>query len=237
MLNLLKDIITGGGFTGAWYIIALVIGTVILFYASKKVSAGCMIALTLPIYVLCCLATNYWNVCGNESLILRFFDVYRDVTYCDFYTSFPAALLWISIGRFFAVKKSKVKPHTLIWIFVILIPVVAFERFFIVTNGWAVTDDCYFSLILLCPIVFLIALGCPQKISKRYKLRELSTLIYVMHGSVGRLVGYVLKLSHLNFLDNEAVKIAVTLSVILLLGYVLLYLKDKKKFRLLRYAC
>ena len=65
----------------------------------------------------------------------------------------------------------------------------------------------------------------------------MSTLIFVVHGSCGRIAGYILKGLSVGFLQNEFVKVSITIVISILVGMCFLNLRDKSRLKILKYAC
>ena len=232
----LKIIILGQACTGSWYIIALVIGSVLIYFASKKLSAGWLVVLTLPLYIMCCFTTNYRGMFIADSLLNQFNTMYENVTQCAFNTSLPGGLFWIAVGNFLARKPIHIKTVALKISSVCLWMLVAVERYYIVKFGWQILDDCYFTLILLCPVIFLLVKQNSFTFKSSFRFREISTLIYVMHGSCGRVVGFIMKMAP-GYVQHEIIKVGITIVVVLIVSIVFLGLRDRFKFKVLKYAC
>lgn len=237
LLNTLKCIILGQAFTGSWYIIALIIGSVIIYFASKKLSAEWLIVVTLPFYVICCFTTNYRGIFCADSFLIRFNTAYENITQCVFNTSLPGGLFWIAVGNYLAKKGNGIKTHVLKILFAFSVLLICAERYLIVRFGWQYLDDCYFTLILLCPVLFLLINGHKFAFTSRFRFREMSTLIFVIHGSCGRVVGFILKMDLFEAINNEYVKVCITLALALIASMVFLALREKSKIKLLKYAC
>lgn len=234
--NALKIILLGQSFTGSWYIIALVIGCIIIFFASKKIPDIWLVVLTLPIYIMCCFTTNYRGLFQADSFIIQFNTMYEKITQSVFNTSLPGGIFWIAVGNYLAKHQIRIKSSVLNIIFAFLIATIAVERTAIVTFGWQYLDDCYFTLILLCPIILLFIIEHQIRFKSKFRFREMSTLIFVIHGSCGRIVGYILKLSPLAF-QNELIKVVLTLAVSIIASMLFLKLRDKLNIKVLKYAC
>lgn len=236
ILSIVKDMVLGNGFTGSWYIIASLIGVVAVYWISKVISAGWLVLITLPLYIVCCLVTNYWNIFDSSSIVVTLGNGYHELTGLYFYTSFPVALFWVSLGRFLVEVKIELKDRTLWSICVISGALLALEQHLIVRYGLATTDDCYFMLILLCPALFLLVSRCKVTFKTNFRLREISVIVYVMHGCCERVVGYILKMLPFDYPGQNVAKIVISLVVILMLGHILIYVREKRGISFLKYA-
>lgn len=236
MLNVFRDFLLGGGFTGAWYIVALVIGSVLVYFASKKISSGWLLLMVLPLYIVCCMLTNYYNLFDASSVLISIGNGYFALTGLCFYTSFPVALFWVSLGGFLAEKKLVIKTRIL-WIATVLFAgLLALERYNIVKGSFGITDDCYLLLVLLCPAIFLLVSKSKITIKTRFPIREMSVLIYVTHGCCGRVFGYLLKSLPIGTVVQTIMKLLLSLIVSYVLFRVIRWLSDIKRVKLFSFA-
>jgi len=235
--NLLKDLVLGNAFTGSWYIIALALGTVIIYFLSKKVSAKWILLMTLPIYLICCFATNYRGLFADDSWIVNFFTSYEKLTSCEFNTSLPGGIFWIALGSFLATKKEIIRTKRLYTLFVFSVILIIAERILIVMFDLQYHDDCYFALILLCPSIFLLTKSVDFRFLSRFRFRETSTLIYVIHGTCGRVTGFALKKLPDGFWSSEVIKVLITIFLAIIMSFVILKIRDKCKFKVFKYIC
>lgn len=237
LLYTLRDFFNGSGFTGSWFILALVVGIVIVYCLSKKVSPTIILCFCLPIYVMCCFCTNYFNVMSDSPWLRSFFEGYENILGVSFFNSLPGALFWVAVGNFLGKKEFSIKNCYLYIILAISIVLIIIERIIIVTYSLQFTDDCYFSLMLLCPVLFLLILRHNFPIQSGFRFRELSTIIYVTHGSVERVVGFVLKKLPIEFFRHDIFKVIISLALIIVVGYLIIFIKEKSKFKLFKYIC
>ncbi len=234
---IVRDILLGSGFTGSWYIVALVIGIVAVFLLSKKIPSLWLALLTLPLYILCCLTTNYGNLFDESSIVYGIGNGYYELTGLYIHTGFPVALFWVSLGKVLADKLPAVKTNILALLAVISGGLLMLERYFIVRLGSDLTDDCYFMLILFCPMIFLLVSRCTFTFTTRFRVRELSVLIYVTHGCIGRIVGYALKLVPMSAGLFEPTKLLGTLAVAVIVGILIIFIKERYRTSVLKYIC
>lgn len=237
LLSVLKDFLQGSMFTGSWFIVALVLAVVIIYLASKKISPWVLLLLTAPIYALCCFSSNYFGLLPESSFLVSFFCGYERVLGTAFYTSLPAALFWVAVGNFFAKKEICLKNLYLYIAFAISVILIVTERYFIVRYNLENTDDGYFSLMILSPLLFLIILRHNVPVNLNFRFRELSTIIYVTHGSAERIVGFMLKRFMAENNVMNSLKVVIAFSLIIAAGYLIIILRSKVKFKPLKYIC
>ena len=237
LLNTLKDILNGSAFTGSWFVLASVVGVLLFCILNKKIASQYLLIGTIPIYIICCFATNYYGLFKEGCFLLSFFEGYENILGVSFFNSLPGALFWVAVGNFLAKKEFSIKNCYLYIILAISIVLIIIERIIIVTYSLQFTDDCYFSLMLLCPVLFLLILRHNFPIQSGFRFRELSTIIYVTHGSVERVVGFVLKKLPIEFFKHDIFKVIISLALIIVVGYLIIFIKEKSKFKLFKYIC
>ena len=233
----IRDILFGGGFTGAWYIIALALGTVIIYFLSRKLSAGWLVIMTLPLYILCCFCTNYRGLLPTDGWLTNFYSVYEKITQNAFHTSLPGALVWIAIGNWLVKNQKVLKTNRLYAVLCTSVILIVIERCLILKYHLAYLDDCYVSLVLLCPALFLLIKRMDFSFESKFRFREMSTLIYVIHGACGRIVGFVCKKMPFDIMKYSLTKLVITLLVTLAIGLIFLWIRKKSKLKVLKYAC
>lgn len=187
-------IILNSTFTGAWFISALVLGTFLICIFSKKIGNAPLLIASIVLCCICALISNYRGLFANDGLFLRLF-VY---TYPGtLYNSFPAGMFYIMMGKILAernVESIKIgQPYILIALisgFGLLFA----EYKVIQILGCRVDSDCYFSTMLLVPVIMVALLHVNIEIPNARLLRNMSTLNFVMHGGVIELVRMALSL-------------------------------------------
>lgn len=232
----LRDILMGSGFTGAWYIPALAVGIAVVFWAGEKIPSIWLVILTLPLYIVCCLLTNYYNLFDANGIVLKIGEGYRTLTGGLYiYTGFPVALFWVSVGKVLAEKKCTVKTAVLWIVTGVSGALLVWERYAVVRWGLSITDDCYFGLILLCPVVFLLVSRSKLVLHTQFRIREMSVLIYVTHGCCGRIVAFVLNRIP-DFWGQAYVKVGLMFLLSVGIGQIVIYLREKRNIKILKYA-
>ena len=233
----IRDILFGGGFTGAWYIIALALGTIVIYFLSRKISAGWLLLITFPLYVMCCFCTNYRGLFASDGWVTTFNTVYEQITQNAFNTSLPGALIWIAMGNWLVKHQKSIKNNLLYIVLGVSVVLIVIERCLIVKYHLAYLDDCYFSLLPLCPSLFLLIKRIDFSFESKFRFREMSTLIYVIHGTCGRIVGFICKAVPLDIMKYSLTKLSITLLAALIGGLVFLWIRNRSKLAVLKYAC
>lgn len=224
-------------FRASWYLMALNIGMCIILWLSKKLSAEKIVVLMLPIYMLCCISTNYYGVLQHNYSLLKIYHVY--ITYFrSISNSFPAALFWLALGRMIAERENtadnKKKGILVISISsVLLILEYCFVKQFNLQNG----DDAYIMLIPLCVSAFLLIKAVPWNSKNHLRLGAISTMIYTTHASVIVVINAILKkIPVLGATLRSWLVFVVALIVCLCICKIVFALENKTLFCWLKYA-
>lgn len=188
ILEILKDFVLGSTFPASWYLMAVVIGTILVFIISALKESCLSDSIVLVcggiLYVLCCLLSNYRNVIGHTPLSISY----------NIFNSFPVSIIWIELGKLFAEQK-KVRLYTTRFRFCgafICIIFLYIEQFVILHFKWGYTNDCYFMLVPCCIFIFSIIISGKIKIRNAKILRSISTIMYCLHLSIAIIVNKVL---------------------------------------------
>ena len=235
-LDFLKDIILdvlfGSTFRGSWYLSALCIGMTAVFFLSKYLGDWSALLLGGILYVACCISGNYTGVFTSEN----WFSWYPGALY----TSFPAAVLWIALGKWIADREvwlSKPSPG------MFLLPVACagillfLEEVFLLTFGSRRANDCYFSLVFLCSLLFLALLCRKGRIPWAAKLRPVSMVIYCLHGSLALVLEWGFRKLGIaaTAFPGSMLLYGCTVGICVITALLLLWLKDKPGLAWLRY--
>lgn len=224
-------------FSVSWYIMALIIGTILVYYLCKYISDKVVVFLGLAAYVLCCLATNYRGLINNAGIAGVIVGMYP----ADIYLSFPASIIWICFGKIIAENKEWVHRKAFgmkCLLGILLFGILFLEHYMIQKFKLGAENDCYVSLILLCPWLFsvILKMPCTETLNTRL-LRESSTIIYCSHRAFQWIYEAVFR--RLN-VQTSSVSGAAPLFLLVLLSCFCLYLfinkgKTIRGFSWLRY--
>lgn len=214
-------------FPGSWYISAYILGISLAFVMRKQDKLYLIISVFC--YLLCCLMSNYHGLLTyvpySEDINILFEDY-------NVYNSFPAGLLFIYIGKKCSEQKTiQYSRNAAIGIVIGLI-LLYFENLLIEYIGERQTNDCYLSMCILAPSVFLFVKQLPHiKIIKdALVLRKMSTIYYCTNYSIIVVLNYLFK-----GLDS-GVLFVVTLIICTLISISLIKLAKYKKFSFCKYS-
>ena len=179
-------------FKGSWYIMASIWACVIVYCFRGKIGTRLLLLISAVLYIFCCLFSIY-KIPAMETEVLK--------TIRGFYpkypaTSFPAAMIWFVLGKILAVHKGKwntfaVHPE------IFLIPgliLLGIEGQLVCTNKWLTSrNDCYFSLLLACPLIFMTFCKWEPKRNLISRWRSFTVVLYCVHPSLVYIVKGVFK--------------------------------------------
>lgn len=235
ILKFLSAFVFGNTFRASWFITALVIDTAIVFFLSRRLSNLGIFLICAVIYTIVTLYSSYYSLFSDFKGIAAFCEWY-DETFDVIYNSFPAGLIWVSIGKCFADGNIKLKNNKLNCILLVPFAALLFLEWYIVkfTLSEDGCNDCFFTLVPICPIVFAIFKNMNIHIRFSLLLRNLSTMIYTLHASVI----FVLRELFLRKYDliHSVLEFVLTLTITLLLCTLLLLLEKRTKLKVLKYS-
>ena len=235
VFNLITNFFVGSTFTGSWFLSALAIGMVIIFFTSRKLNNTVLLAIFGTVYVLITLRSAYFPFFSNIHFGMEIAGYYESVLNSPIST-FPSSLFWLVMGKVFADGfRMKLKPSI---IMTSISAVVLFlEWFFIsrVTVPSVYDASYYISLAPLCIGIFAILLNFENvKIKLASKLRRVSTIIFVTHGTILFCFNAFLRLISVSL---PSVVIFLIVSIVSAgLGALIVWLQTHKKFAWLYYA-
>ena len=149
--KILKGFVFGSTFPASWYLMALIIGTALVYIGSRYMGNCVVFIVGTVLYIICCLLSNYGNFCGSLRVINGIYPT-------AFFNSFPVAIIWISLGKVFAeheelsLRLAKVKSSGA----VLSILLLYCEWFLIKYFSTGESNDCYFMLVPCAVFIFTI---------------------------------------------------------------------------------
>lgn len=179
ILRLLRLLFVNGAFRASWFILACATAVPLVYILSKKLSPRLLFALSLALYIACCLVTNYGRLI-QESVLMY---INRKI-FGGMYLSFISAMVWVFLGRYFSQTPPVLSKKKIRWGMGISAALLLGEELVIRALNSRVIEDCYFMLIPFCFFIFawlLTLRGDRYKIKNAAELRHQSTVIYVVH--------------------------------------------------------
>jgi len=222
-------------FRAGWFLMALMIGVVIVYYLSRFMSNRAILICTGFIYLLLCLRTAYSEILyQHATVVMTVFSKYEDI-FSRGYLSFPCGLFWIAWGKWFAEHAFSWSPKFCILNILLSAVVLFIEYWNIYVYDGQKAHECYLALPLLCLSVFQTLRSIPAFAAPYSKtLRKISTIVYTSHWSIALLLE-----EYSETIGNSKEHILlfmITICISLLLSVLLITLQRKKWFQWLKIA-
>ena len=241
LLDILRLFLFGSTFMASWFLMASLLSIALVWFLSRKVKAGVLFAIGIIMYLYCCMTSNYFHLCERLPLFTEFYKGYVSIfkVPCN---SFPAALIFVLIGKYLADHTIGISNKILCWAIVILSFTCFLEFYFVWSHRYILIGDAYLSLPLLSMAIFMFVGQNYVKINANSKkLRKYSTIIFCSHFSFGRLILIILnavfgKIQFYSYDVNVLLAYILTLIVCLLLSRFLLWLEKQEHFEWVRYS-
>ncbi len=171
-----RGLLINSTFHASWFITALWQGVLIVWWLSKRINQYVLYAIGIVCFLIACMWSMYREVIDG-TVIWPAFKAFGIVFAPA--NSFIVAIPYCIIGKYIAEHPnlSIKRPGILFPLFFIM----ALEVLLCRNIGWM--SDCYLSLILVCPILFLLCLNWDVAIRPDFSkyLRNCSILIYLLH--------------------------------------------------------
>lgn len=191
-LNFLKHLFFGSTFRASWFISASIIAAVIIFWIGKILATPLILVAVSFVYFAVCLDSSYMPFLAKSDFCLAVHKGWRSVFGVP-YNSFPVAVFWMSIGKWFAEggpRVGAVKNCFPWWMaFVVSCCALWVEWFWLGKSTGAWRNDCYFALAPVCILLFSAIKDMSHWSCDLSWLRRSSTVIYVLHGAIVPTVG------------------------------------------------
>ena len=236
IVQLVKGFFFGSTFVASWYIMASIIGTVIIFFASKKFGNKTLLAITSVIYLMVCVRSAYWSLLEDVSWIESVREGYESI-FTSPANSFPVSLFWICLGKCFAEGTFDFKFKSIkLAVLIIASAVLLYAEWLLVKHiCGSVNKDCYIFLAPLAVLIFTaIKNAKPLEIKWSRELRFSSTIIYASHGSVLTVV--TIALTKILGSAPKGLLFLMILFACLAISAVIMFLEKKKIFKWLKYS-
>lgn len=175
LLYLWKSLSTGLG--GAyWYIISLIISFVLVkeFWKKQKVLPGMIVGLILYLFVF---SVDSYAGIFNGTIIQKLATIHTWIwTWPQ--AGLCSSLFFISLGAYIYQKKPQFKVSL---IYVIISMAILVIEAYLLQSTIAMDGNCYLTLLICVPLIFLYLLQHPHTSFKTKQLGQMSTYIYMAH--------------------------------------------------------
>ena len=234
-LTVLKNFLFSGTFRASWFLLATIIGMVIVVVASRYFSNRIMLLIACVIYTICCLMSNYADaslVSPHLGPLKSFFGVS--------YNRFWVAIFWIFVGKLLAEHASKlslVSTSKLLSSLAVGFFALYLEYAFILSRSLGSIDDCYFMLPAVAVPLFVLVLRLnvelPSGVAEFFRVA--STVTYCLHFTLKHMLQHLFELLAISMPPSSL--FIIDLVVCWGVALVILTLRKRAGFHLLNYAC
>lgn len=228
LLRVLQDFLFGSTFRSSWFIMALIISVTLVFFLSKRVNTVVLTICTFVVFSFVVLRSSYLPFFENNSLIFNSLSFYEKL-FAKPYWSFPAALIWVVLGKYFADNNLSLSRWKNVILFIVSSIFLYVEWCVLYITTESCDNDCYFFLIPTAISLFLLIKQIkPFQVVFSLFLRKSSTVIYALHGSLTIIFSLYFSRASTVFILSFIVSFAVSM--------VVCYLEKFKMFRWLKYS-
>lgn len=228
--ELFRDFFLGSTFRSSWFLMANLLGILIILGISKinNIFAGILAVL---LYIACMLRTCYGLLLPQDCLFNHMLDKYPTT----FYQSFPIAVFWAFVGKCIAEKELTISKKYIVTCFIMATGLLVVEyrciQSVIYTPGYCIM------MVPVCIFAFLLVHDCDIRIETRSSMffRHLSTVIYCLSTTLGFLLDKVFeRIMGFSIVRYLAVYI-VTLLMCGLVAVCIHRIKDRRLFRWVKF--
>ena len=229
----LTHLLFSGTFSGSWFITGLIWGAVIL-YATRRLPVKVMIPVLGIVYIFCSMCSSYRFLALNNRAIYRFVYCYEYV-FTNPVNSFPAATVWMFVGKAFA-EKTNVEFKRMYALGGTLFFAVCLwcESRGIVALGGELTSDCYLFLLPLSVCMFVLIKDVDVTLKYAKTLRTISIIMYPLHTSVAGMIRYLFS-SHERLQNGLALFVMVVL-ISHIAAFFIMKFENCKYLKILKYS-
>lgn len=223
ILEIIKDIFINGTFYHLWYFPALILGIWIVYYLIKKLNKKTIVTILLVLYIIGLFGDSYYKL-GNSinfvsslyNVIFSIFDYTRNGL---FYTP-----IFLYLGYDFNTRKLNIKNSLILFIISLILMIIEG----LIVNYYHIQKHDSMYIMLIPVMIFLFSLILNTSTSNNKKLRNLSTIIYIIHPLIIVLVRLLSKVFSLEIMVTNSL-VHFILVTILSIAFSIIYEKIKSK--------
>lgn len=196
----IKRLFLGSTYQASWYMSASIFGVIIIAFLSSKLSNKKLFTLCLIPFTLVVIWTCYLPFFKEDGIVNTFYDIYYRVL-SNPHHSFPASLIWLTVGKCFA-DKTFTLNKLFNFILLLVSGILLYLEWHLVGKYTSFYEsEGYFLMLPFCIAIFGLILNIkPFTFKGSIYLKRLSTYIYVIHGtlipSINYLVYKIINLNH-----------------------------------------
>ena len=192
----LSSLLFSSTFSASWFIVASVEAVVLVYFASRGLSNKTMLCVSIAVYAVCFARSSLWFLLRENSVVAGFCEVYEQFLTSPV-CSFPAALVWIVIGKMYAEGDFRWSTARHAVTALSSSAALYVEWWLIRQASGSMTNDCYMFLIPLCLSLFGLILKADITLKHARTIRKISTVMYASHYSVIILIDIIRNALHI----------------------------------------
>lgn len=189
-VSFLRNIFFEGSFIHLWYLLATIIGLIIITLLSKRLSSPWIILITITLFVLGVLGDSYYGF----SMTVPFLRSFKSTLF-QFIQTTRNGLFFAPIFLYTGMLIKKYQPHykirTLSIAFMVLLFISITEVLLLRNAGWARDYNLTFSILPLSAITFILSLHINVPFNTD-KYKEIATTLFYIHIGVYVVVQFIL---------------------------------------------
>ena len=178
--DFLRNLLLSTTFGGSWYLTASVFSAALVWLLSKRLRTGTVLLVTLPLYLLCPLASVYRGAASSGlAAVLCFLRFPLNIFNGCFY---------FALGKLIAERRDEIMKwftrSRAFLCFVVFYALYGLELYIARRSGIFGSTDAAFALAPLAFGLFLFVLQSERRVPRAPLLRKLSTVIYCCQGNL-----------------------------------------------------
>lgn len=235
-ISMIKDFFVGSTFLASWYISALTIALIVVYYISKCRKAPVILpCLMIFCFLLSLLTSNYNFLVSNNKYFSHIIELWLRYlgAPCE---SFVVGIFWVGVGYYLSKIRKTLNIKKISICAILSVFGVFFESFYIKWLGVEIlSDECYIFLIPAAIFVVLFTLNCKYTIRMSETYRKLSTFNYCLHFSMAVVIDNIVGYFHI-WNPYNLLTFAITIVFCYVLFRVVNALSKYRHFALLKYS-
>ncbi len=233
--SILKDFFLASTFQSSWYITALILGLIFVFFLSQRMSNKALIIMGIVFYIPALLSSNYRFVAESGELTVKLYNAFTDIFSLPC-RNFFVSLIYLSLGKCIAEKEESAfnKKDSLLCL--LSFALVISEYLALHFGRVQIKDtDCFIMLPACAYYICKATLPLNVRCSLSGVLRKVSTISYCLHMPVFMIIGKICLTLDIPDFGNIIV-FALTLAVTWAVSLMILKLEKYKVFGFLKYS-
>ena len=234
IVRIVKALLFSSTFPASWFLQALTVAVVTVFFCSKKVNNTLLLCIAGIIYSITVIRSSYWSEFQSIPLLLRVSQFY-EMIFSEPMFNASSAFIWIVLGKCFAEQSFKMRTSSAVWGTVVSCALLYVEWRLVKQLNETYNNDCYFFLMPTAFFIFAIVKNIHIPVRKMTTfMAKSSVIIYTTHMPIIAMLRAASK--RLFGFENNLIVYLTTLCVCVLGSLVILKLEKYRCFKWLKYS-